>query len=59
VERSLEQTLDDINVALKRIENGKYGECDNCDSTIPRERLEALPAACICLDCEKKQNSKS
>ncbi|MFC1721937.1 TraR/DksA family transcriptional regulator [Patescibacteria group bacterium] len=55
VEKNLEQKLIDINVALKRIDDGKYGQCDNCGNTIPQERLEALPAARICLDCEQKQ----
>lgn len=58
VEQNLEQKLIDINAALQKIENGKYGECENCDKTIPAERLEALPAARICLDCEQVQNKK-
>lgn len=55
IEKNLEVRLEDINQALKRIETGKYGECENCkNEKISRERLEALPAARLCLDCEKK-----
>jgi len=58
VEKNLEARLEDINVALRRIEAGKYGKCDNCQGkSIEKERLEALPAARLCLDCEKKQKN--
>lgn len=57
VEGNLEDKLIDINVAIKRIDNGKYGECEGCGSIIPHDRLEVLPAARICLDCEQKQKS--
>ncbi|EKD49748.1 MAG: hypothetical protein ACD_63C00058G0001 [uncultured bacterium] len=60
VEDVLEKKLDDVNVALKRMEDSKYGECDNCKGgRIPKERLEALPAARVCLDCEGHQKGKA
>jgi RNA polymerase-binding transcription factor DksA len=56
VEDSLEKKLADVNVALTRIESGTYGQCDNCGhKEIPQKRLEALPAARICLDCEQNK----
>jgi len=44
--------LDD---ALKRIEAGTYGECEDCESKIPVKRLEAFPAAKLCVTCKSKR----
>lgn len=52
---NLEYRLKEISEALKRIESGKYGICENCtDKNIPIERLKANPAARLCTDCEQK-----
>lgn len=40
--------------ALKRIEKGTYGICENCDSRIPQRRLEAYLAARYCVACKSK-----
>ena len=37
--------------ALTRIENGTYGTCANCGNPIGENRLKALPAATLCIDC--------
>jgi DnaK suppressor protein len=37
--------------ALERVEHGDYGVCEICDRPIPFERLEALPAARLCVAC--------
>ena len=44
--------LDD---ALKRIDNGTYGKCEECDGKIPAKRLEAYLPARLCIDCKSKQ----
>ncbi len=44
--------LDD---ALKRIENGTYGICEDCADKIPVKRLEAYLAAKRCVACKSKQ----
>ncbi len=44
-----------LNDALKRIENGTYGVCEDCDSKIPVKRLEAYPAARFCIACKSKR----
>ena len=44
--------LQQINNALDRIKQGKYGKCLKCGKDIPRERLEALPYAFMCVDCK-------
>jgi RNA polymerase-binding protein DksA len=42
-----------IGLALDRIATGKYGYCLRCGSQIPSGRLEAVPEAELCLDCQK------
>jgi RNA polymerase-binding protein DksA len=41
-----------IDSALTRIQQGKYGLCMKCGKRIPRERLEAIPYALMCIDCK-------
>ncbi|HBM79826.1 MAG: TraR/DksA C4-type zinc finger protein [Clostridiales bacterium] len=50
-----------IEDALERINNGKYGICEICGREIEKERLNAVPYANLCIDCEKtkKQNYKT
>ena len=49
-ERQLIYELDD---ALKKIEEGKYGICEECKGLIPKTRLKALPYARLCLKCQQ------
>ncbi|MEP0821922.1 MAG: TraR/DksA C4-type zinc finger protein [Ignavibacterium sp.] len=44
--------LDD---ALKRIDKGDYGFCNDCGKLIEKERLEAVPHAQLCVDCKMKR----
>lgn len=44
--------LDDIEDAIRRIDEGTFGLCADCDKPIPRKRLEILPFARRCLACE-------
>jgi DnaK suppressor protein len=43
-----------VNAALQRIEEGTYGRCELCGEPIPRARLDAIPYAARCLECEEK-----
>lgn len=43
--------LQQIDAALERIRNGKYGICLGCNKEIPQARLEALPYAFLCVNC--------
>ena len=45
-------TIEDVDLALAKIDEGTYGRCEHCGESIPRARLEALPAARLCLDCK-------
>ena len=51
---SLLETLQDIDRALMKLDNGTYGACEACGKTIPRDRLEAMPAAQLCIECANK-----
>jgi DnaK suppressor protein len=42
--------------ALVRLDSGKYGLCMECGEAIPVERLEAVPFASYCVDCQGKRN---
>ena len=44
--------IDQIDVAIEKIHAGTYGQCDNCGTTIPKERLRALPYAALCVKCK-------
>ena len=44
-------TLEQIEVALERIEDGTYGLCEQCGGRIPKQRLNAIPYAVMCVKC--------
>ena len=47
------ETLNKINDALVRLEQGNYGNCFDCGEEIAEKRLRALPFAVRCKDCEE------
>jgi DnaK suppressor protein len=47
--------LQEVEDALERIENGTYGKCDRCGNQIASPRLEALPFAKLCVECQSKE----
>src|SRR5215218_11059171 len=47
----LSETLQDIEDALAKFDAGTYGECEVCGQRIPEARLEAMPAARVCITC--------
>jgi len=46
------ETLKNIDIALRRIEQGDYGDCFECGNEIAEARLRALPFAVRCRNCE-------
>jgi DnaK suppressor protein len=51
--------LDQIEAALRRIDKGIYGTCEYCRAKIPLKRIQALPFARYCINCQSSQeNSK-
>ena len=46
--------LASIEIALEKMKNGTYGKCEACRKNIPMARLQALPYATLCIDCQRK-----
>lgn len=46
--------LSHIDKALDRMRQGSYGKCEACESNIPMMRLQALPYAVLCIDCQRE-----
>jgi len=44
-------TLDQIEAALERIEDGGYGKCEECGGPIKKSRLKIIPYAAYCIKC--------
>ena len=51
------ETLQRINEALNRLEEGTYGYCFECGEEIARPRLRALPFAVRCKECEQAREN--
>jgi len=49
-----EETLEQIEGALERIEDGIYGSCVECDGRIKKTRLNAIPYTPFCIKCASK-----
>jgi RNA polymerase-binding protein DksA len=58
LEENSEHVLADIDAALRRIEEGTYGICTNCDKRIAEERLEARPWATLCINCQRERERR-
>lgn len=50
--------LDKINDALEKIANDTYGKCASCGKEIEEERLEVVPYASECANCNKEKGSE-
>ncbi len=51
---SIKERRDQVEHALQRLDEGKYGRCERCGQPIAAERLEAFPAATACVDCRRR-----
>ena len=45
--------LKEVVSALRKIEEGSFGTCERCGEPIVEKRLEALPFARYCIDCQR------
>ncbi len=52
---TLRETLQEIDAALTKFDNGTYGICESCGGPIAEARLEAMPAARLCITCASKR----
>jgi DnaK suppressor protein len=48
---TLLETLQEIEDALAKFDAGTYGQCESCGNAISEPRLEAMPAARLCITC--------
>ena len=51
-------TLTQIETSLERIEEGTYGQCEECGAKIPKTRLKAIPYATLCVRCAEQQEQR-
>ncbi|HUQ40387.1 MAG TPA: TraR/DksA C4-type zinc finger protein [Acidimicrobiales bacterium] len=52
---TLRETLSDVEHALEKMDAGTYGPCESCGNPIAPARLEAVPAARLCMDCSAQR----
>lgn len=52
---SQKEVVKKIDMAITRLEEGKYGICEGCNNEISEERLRAVPFAIYCKDCQESR----
>jgi RNA polymerase-binding protein DksA len=52
------KSLYELDDALKRIEEGTFGICDDCKGQITKIRLKAVPSAKLCIKCQQKREKR-
>ncbi|SRR4028118_446232 len=50
--------MDKIELALRKIDEGTYGVCEECEETIALKRLQARPEAPLCIQCKEAQEKE-
>ena len=56
---SSQEVLYQIEDALKRIDEGTYGICQQCAKPISVSRLRAVPYTSLCIDCQRTKEQKT
>ncbi len=52
------EVLYEFDDALKKIEDGIFGVCEDCKSLITKTRLKAVPYARLCVKCQERRDKK-
>jgi hypothetical protein len=52
------QEVREIMAAIKRIDDGSFGYCIDCNMQMPKERLEARPHAARCCNCQQQLETR-
>ncbi|SDS09318.1 transcriptional regulator, TraR/DksA family [Friedmanniella luteola] len=52
------EMLDQSKLALRHIQLGTYGSCDNCGQPIGKGRLQAFPRATLCVKCKQREERR-
>lgn len=50
--------MDKIELALKKIDEGSFGVCEECEEPISLKRLQARPEAPLCIQCKEAQEKE-
>ncbi len=58
LQKNLKNLIRDTKEAVKKIEKGKYGICEECGAKIETGRLKAYPAAPLCVSCASRLAKK-
>ena len=53
------ELLEEIEEAIYRLEKGKFGSCEECGKKINSKRLDAIPFARLCIDCQRKKEQQN
>jgi RNA polymerase-binding transcription factor len=53
------RSIQDVQTALAKIEEGSYGLCEQCEEPISAKRLDAVPWARLCVACQSKAESRT
>jgi RNA polymerase-binding protein DksA len=56
---SEQEILYQIDDALKRLDEGSYGICQQCNQPITMSRLKAVPYASLCIACQRSKEQKN
>lgn len=54
----MEESLEEVDDALDRLDRGVYGNCIHCGKPIPPARLEAIPQTPYCVDCQQEMERR-
>lgn len=52
------QMLYEFDDAMKKIEDGTFGFCEDCKDSISKSRLKAVPYARMCIKCQEKKEKR-
>jgi len=58
-EKFLGRQAEQVEAAIRARENGTYGTCQECGKHIPDERLQACPEATLCVDCQRRLETRA
>ncbi|MGI6550308.1 MAG: TraR/DksA C4-type zinc finger protein [Syntrophomonadales bacterium] len=58
LQEMLEARLTQVNDALNRLSDGRYGICERCGQPIDPRRLERLPSASLCISCARRDKDR-
>ncbi len=54
---TLQISMRDLDAAFAKLDAGTYGTCDNCGKPIGEKRIEAMPSAIYCIECQSALES--